>query len=41
MAAHMAAARMVMLEKSGHHALLDNPAGLVDAMSPFLAELPG
>jgi pimeloyl-ACP methyl ester carboxylesterase len=40
MAARMGSAQMVMLEKSGHHALLDNPSGLIAAVRPFLAELP-
>ena len=40
MAASMGAARMVMLEKSSHHALLDNPSGLIAVMRAFLAELP-
>ena len=30
---------MVVLENSNHHALIDNPAGLVAAMTPFLEEV--
>jgi len=39
MAARMTHARMVVLENSNHHALIDNPAGLVAAMTPFLEEV--
>ena len=38
MAARMAHGRMVQLENSNHHALIDNPSGLVAVMAPFLAE---
>jgi hypothetical protein len=37
MAARMAQGRMVQLENSNHHALIDNPSGLVAIMAPFLA----
>ena len=39
MAARMARGRMVLLENSNHHAPIDNPAGLVAAMTPFLDEV--
>jgi len=39
MAARMARGRMVELENSNHHVPIDNPLGLVAAMTPFLAEI--
>jgi len=39
MAARMARGRMVQLENSTHHVPIDNPLGLVAAMTPFLAEI--
>ncbi|HVB80962.1 MAG TPA: alpha/beta hydrolase [Candidatus Binataceae bacterium] len=39
MAARMAHGRMIQLENSNHHVPIDNPSGLVAAMSPFLAEV--
>jgi pimeloyl-ACP methyl ester carboxylesterase len=39
MAARMAQGRMVQLENSNHHALIDNPLGLVAVMVPFLDEI--
>jgi pimeloyl-ACP methyl ester carboxylesterase len=41
MAARMADGRMVELENSNHHALIDNPSGLVAVMTPFLDEVAG
>jgi pimeloyl-ACP methyl ester carboxylesterase len=41
MAARMADGRMVELENSNHHALIDNPSGLVAVMAPFLDEVAG
>ncbi len=41
MAGRMANGRVVMVENSNHHVLIDNPAGLVAAMGPFLAEVLG
>jgi pimeloyl-ACP methyl ester carboxylesterase len=38
-AARMAQGRMVQLEHSNHHALIDNPSGLVAVMVPFLDEV--
>ncbi len=38
MAARMAHGRMVQVENSNHHVPIDNPAGLVAVMTPFLAE---
>jgi pimeloyl-ACP methyl ester carboxylesterase len=39
MAARIAHGRMVQLENSNHHALIDNPLGLVAVMVPFLDEV--
>jgi pimeloyl-ACP methyl ester carboxylesterase len=39
MAARMPQGRMVQLENSNHHALIDNPLGLVAVMTPFLDEI--
>lgn len=39
MAGKMARGRVVMVENSNHHVPIDNPAGLVAAMDPFLAEV--
>lgn len=39
MAGKMERGRVVMVENSNHHVPLDNPAGLVAAMGPFLAEV--
>jgi len=39
MAARMARGRMVQLENSNHHVPIDNPSGLVAAMTRFLEEV--
>ncbi|MGA8058842.1 MAG: hypothetical protein WB999_11405, partial [Candidatus Binataceae bacterium] len=39
MAARMAHGRMVELENSNHHVLIDNPSGLVAVITPFLDEV--
>ena len=41
MASKMARGRVVMVENSNHHVPIDNPAGLVTAMGPFIAEVLG